>query len=859
MTQEEERTDEPERKRRLRKRLWTALAVVVVLLAVVLVPPMISIGHYKSQITRIVSQSVGRPVKLSSVELRLLPRPGFVLTDLTIAEDPAYGAEPVLHANTVTAAVRLLALWRGKVEISRISVDEASLNLVRTVDGRWNLEPIFRTATSGPDGKNAPLTLRSLPYLEATNSRLNIKSGLEKLPYSLMDADISFGESDPGVWRLRMRGQPVRTDLNMALADTGIVRLEATIHRAPALREMPIHMDVEWKEAQLGQLSRLVLGTDPGWRGDLTGQMQLDGTALAAQVKTRLKATGVHRAEFAPADPMDFDANCTFVYHYSARSLEKLACDSPLGEGHIRLAGELPAQGPGKLAVDVQRVPVSAGLDALRTLRSGIADDLTARGSVSGQLTYDPAAVIATAEIAPVGRKTAHKTAAKTLPGPSALQGSLLIDGFQMSGGGLSQPIQIGKIAFAPAAGESGEPGALAAEVSLPAGESTPLAISVYLGARRYQIGIRGQATLKRLREFAGVAGVDKAASLASLDGDAALLDLTAQGSWLPEANSELASTEPLGAAPQAAAFTDQLSGTVVLHNARWSTDDLANPVVISDATLHVGGGWLLWDPVDFLYGPVKGTATLRLAEHCSEGDPCVPQLDVHFDKLDTATLQAALLGARQPGTMLSTLLARFTHQSAPVWPRLDGTLKADTLALGPVTLQKATISFRVFPANAEFTSIDAGLLNGQLHASGSMESGDKPAYSFEGKFEKVAGPALCQMLKLHCSGGSVDGEGKLKVTGFSGEDLSASAEGTLHFDWKQGAISAAGATSVPKQLARFSRWTGEAEVSRGALTLKQNQVIQGSHTAQVDAAVTLADPPKIAFSAQKPTESAHR
>ena len=45
---------------------------------------------------------------MSGVELRLLPRPGFVITDLTVEEDPAYGAEPVLHANTVTAAIRLL-------------------------------------------------------------------------------------------------------------------------------------------------------------------------------------------------------------------------------------------------------------------------------------------------------------------------------------------------------------------------------------------------------------------------------------------------------------------------------------------------------------------------------------------------------------------------------------------------------------------------------------------------------------------------------------------------------------------------------------------------------------------------------
>ncbi|MGB7549537.1 MAG: AsmA family protein, partial [Terracidiphilus sp.] len=389
-------TEDAQRRRRKRKRLWLALAVVAAALAALLVPPMVSIGRYKSRITELVSVSLGRPVRLASVQMRLLPRPGFVLTDLTVEEDPAYGAEPVLHANTVTADIRLLSLWRGRLEISSISVDEASLNLVRTREGRWNLDPLFRTAAAhsegGPEGK-----VLALPYLEATNSRVNIKNGLEKLPFSLVDADLSFWQAKPGEWHVRLRGQPARTDVSLDLADTGLVQLEASLRRAPELRRMPLHLDMEWRDAQLGQLSRLIVGSDPGWRGDLRGEMHLDGTADAAQVKIRLRATGVHRAEFAPVDALDFDANCGFVYHYSRRNLEDLACDSPLGDGHIRVDGNLQGGAATQLSVELQRIPVQAGLDLLRTLRSGIDDRLAAEGTVSGKLTYDRAAVDAPA------------------------------------------------------------------------------------------------------------------------------------------------------------------------------------------------------------------------------------------------------------------------------------------------------------------------------------------------------------------------------------------------------------------------------------------------------------------------------
>ncbi len=325
-----------------RRRLKLALIAILLLLAIIFVPPFVNVSRYKSRITQVMSESLGRPVRLSSVELRLFPWPSFLLTDLSVAEDPAYGSEPVLHADTVRADLRLLSLWKGKFEIGSIHVDYASLNLVRATPGHWNLDPLFRTAAARP---GSPLHAAELPYLEATNSRINIKNGTEKLPFSLINTDLSFWQENPGDWRLRLRGQPARTDVALELGDTGVVRLEASVRRAPELHEMPVHLDLDWREAQLGALARLLTGADPGWRGDLTGEAHLDGTPDAARVTTRLRATGVHRAEFVPSAPLDFDANCGFVYHYSRRVLETLECNSPLGDGRLRLTGAIPGSG----------------------------------------------------------------------------------------------------------------------------------------------------------------------------------------------------------------------------------------------------------------------------------------------------------------------------------------------------------------------------------------------------------------------------------------------------------------------------------------------------------------------------------
>ena len=52
-------------KKKSHRRLWMAVAAVAFFLLVLVVPPLISVSHYKGQIVRLMAQSLGRPVRLS--------------------------------------------------------------------------------------------------------------------------------------------------------------------------------------------------------------------------------------------------------------------------------------------------------------------------------------------------------------------------------------------------------------------------------------------------------------------------------------------------------------------------------------------------------------------------------------------------------------------------------------------------------------------------------------------------------------------------------------------------------------------------------------------------------------------------
>jgi hypothetical protein len=867
-----------------RRRFVLALAVLALLLAVVFVPPFISVGRYKSRVARLISASLGRPVHLASAQLRLLPRPGFILNDLSVEEDPAFGSEPILHANTVTASIRLLSLWRG-LQIDSISVDEASLNLVRNREGHWNVESLFRSA-SHPNGNvegRSGSKQAALPYLEATDSRINVKNGTEKLPFSLIGADLSFWQEEPGEWRIRLRGQPARTDLSLELADTGIVRLEADLRRAPDLRQMPLHVEAEWREAQLGQLTRLLVGSDAGWRGNLTGELQLDGTPDAAHVKARLSASNVHRREFAPAEPMDFDANCSFLYHLSSRAFEGVQCDSPVGDGRIRLAGDLPGGGANpNFSLELEKFPVDFALNALRAVRSNFGEGLEASGTVAGKITYagkEETIPLPAPGILRVGRtkRAREPKAASEARGP--LSGSLTVQNLALNGAGLDRTIRVTRLVLEPSLAEPGQSAAgfpvVSATATIPAGATAPLTVTSRFALSGYQVSVRGTASIARLRELARIAGLQGNASLDAITGGPVTVEMSAEGPWLAP---ELPSTESdtTAAASDPAAGSDLLNGTLTFHNAMWKADYLANPVEISQATLHVDDAGARWDPIGFSYGTVKGTADVDLPYRCVSAQGCPPSFHVKFGTLDASALQAAVLGARKSDTLLSELIARLTPTSAPSWPKLEGTAQADSLVLGPVTLAHPTATLHIVQDGAEIAALDAGILGGTLQASGSVHAagsngnpGNTPAYSLTGEFQRLNPVSVGQLLGQRWTGSEISGTGKIDLSGYEAKDLASSATGILHFVWRHGSVAPtgrmdvlpadSGAEAIPQSLGRFDRWTADAEIAGGAITLQQNEVQRGARRASVAARLELSDPLQLEFGPRNEVQTARR
>ncbi|MBT9332122.1 AsmA family protein [Paracidobacterium acidisoli] len=829
-----------ERKPAKRGKLAVAGAVVLLLLLAVLLPPYININRYQRSIAGVISRSLGRPVHMSGVGLRLLPTPGIVISDFEVEEEPAFGAEPVLRASSVVASLRLSSLWRGRLEVSRISLDEASLNLVRNAKGLWNIGSVLDQASHL---SNAPTMQRRagssprFPYIEASNARINFREGLEKKPFSLMNAEFSMWLDTPDQWRLRLTAQPVRTDLDLHLSDTGELQIDGSLQRAADINAMPLHLDAEWSGAQLGQASRLLMARDTGWRGDLDLSATLTGDVNDLHVNSRVRIGNVHRQEFQPGSTVDVDARCTGDYQRTAHALHGLTCFWPVGNGHLLLTGDMHGEEnpDSSLRLEIDHLPASFAVDMIGLMRQRAGNAVTT-GTVSGDFEYSGG-------------------------DEESLTGQAVVNGASLRYAGLSEPMQLPAMHFiatpsgqqSPAGQQSHaragsrrrlqrtalkfEPAILLQSFSVAMGGQAPLNVSGRFTCTQFALQLSGQASLNRLLPLSSNFGLMQS-SLASISdqerGGAAAgiagLSLSVEAPWVVPVSDQ--------DHPELAITT---TGSVELKNIRIRTSFLPDPLQIPSATLTLEPGAVVWNNASAVFHgiPVHGSVSFQTSCAAAGTGPCPIGFSLETNTLDAAALQSALLGAGAHGELLDAILAHVGSQHH-MWPVLNGSVRVAALEIGDMALHNVAASVSIADTNVHIASLDAEAFGGTMHAVGSLNAGTpRPVWKLDVQLTGVHGAEASSLFHERWGAGTLNADVQFTALGFTEDNLTSSATGDFHFDWRNGTLPTAGTTALP--LPHFDHWTGEGTIGNSRLTLTRSQLSHGSRSATILGTVTFA------------------
>jgi hypothetical protein len=382
---------------RHKQRIVWVCVILAFLLLLALTPPLLNVSRLQRRIAASMSASLGRTVHLDSAKLHILPVPGFTLQNLVVSEDPGFGSEPVIRANTVEVTLRPSSLWRRHVEFSSIKFVDPSLNLVRNEQGAWNIQSLLMHAANVETAPTAQRKAGPEPRFP--------KVGEEKKPFSLTETEFALWLPSPQVWRVRLEGKPTRTDTN--ITDAGVIRLEGTLERAATMADVPVDIAVSWNDSPLGEASRLLSGDDAGWRGNLAVNTTLVGTLSRAKLTTKVHVTELRRSDFIPVLSMDLQMECAGTLDVATAKVLDPDCSvsTPTADG---------SKTPGRVAVladsadlsNLETVGLHAGmtgisnawlLDWARLFTPRIPPAERPGGTIAGTIALESAATGATA------------------------------------------------------------------------------------------------------------------------------------------------------------------------------------------------------------------------------------------------------------------------------------------------------------------------------------------------------------------------------------------------------------------------------------------------------------------------------
>ena len=786
---------------RNRRREWLLLLLSVAVLLAIVVPPLVNVGRYQHRIALAMSNSLGRPVRMRSVSLRLLPTPALVLSDVAIEEAPAFGAEPALRAPSLVATLRLASLWRGRLEISRVEISDASINLVRDRFGHWNIGSIVLQASHV---SNAPTAQRTagpaprFPYVQITDARINMKREAEKLPYTLEGVDLSFWLAEPDQWRLRLEGQPVRTDLVLGLSDTGTLHIDGTLHRATALGRMPVALHVDWDRVPLGQASRLLLARDSGWRGEAHLLADLVGDLDDLAFKTHLDLEELHREEWVPTEPFPVRSTCTGHYSRAGALLDSLHCEVPVRDGSLVLTGSVG--GSTALHLTAQQLPAAFLLNSARLLAHGqLPAELGAGGAFDGTLDLRS-------------------------PETPAISGSLLAPRLDIALSSGYPPLTLEEVTLGFSA-----PGVLSVSARpLALGGDRPLALDAQFTRSGYTLHAAGGAALTRLDQI----GYTLPAGLVT--SGRAELDLTRTGLW------ESPRAVPVAASAIAETGMPTTAGWLRLRNARFTAPQFAEQVLLPRLEANWLPSGVVWSAPDASYAGTAFSLTAELPASCAGNSPCPVHFRASAQRLDAVALRDALLHSPTPDTrtpaLLSNLLSRFSHAAASAWPPLTGELRAGTLTAGTLLLRNAVASISLDPSATHIEQLDAQTMGGLLHASATVTWGPDhtPHTHLEGTLTHANAAEVGTTLHENWGPGTLDLWAALDMAGGDRTALEDSAAGAVRAEWVHGALG------TGTSLAHFARWDATGTLAHRSVTLGSSDLTAASNATPVPVSGTL-------------------
>ena len=771
-----------------------SLALLLSGIAAWFIPSYISAGRYRRGLQASLERTLHRRVSFGRVSLQLLPRPGFVIENAVIHEDPDFGSEPFVRVDRIECDVRWQTLLGARLSFAHFRLQHPNINLVRNAGGGWNIARLLlastgdgltaRVSRNSPTAANlenggAPSSALGVsPDWEVEDGRVDFKLGENKKPLAVtgLSGQLSF-DSTRSHMRFHLSGFPVRTDL--ALPTPGAVELTGDWTPGGDLLG-PLNIVVRAREALVYDWAPLVTGRDTGMYGVVDAELRASGSVRKFNFEGRGRLTELHQWErIPPPDSMPWTITLSGQLDRDLGRVTLASTDASFADSHLHLSGAIDyfPKSPEldlSLALDRSRLEdLMAVAGRFWTLQGGFG----LRGRVDGNLAVQGPWNKLSFSGNVGAQNVVFSTRSATFP-VSDLSIQIADGGAQLA------PARI----------------TLATHVVLEAEGSLDLSSRTY----PYQVTLSCKAApLRNVLDFG------RALGMRTLQGWNALGDGTA--------SFRIAGSLSAPARPA-------LKGRAELRAARLVIPGFTEPINVPGASLQVNGTEII---VDHLLA-VLGTSVFsgRLEHHGGRLDPWF--FDLHTDRLDLGQGASWFVAIphRNPGPLVQRFpgLASFALQreaASNLFSSLNarGRFSVSRLTYRNLGVDRFQTDAEVLGRVIRFSHATFQSAGGQGRLNGRLDlSGRPPRLAADVSLSGVAVQSLAPNLPpaLRGARGSMNIHGHFDTAGLSREEMSQNLEGQVAIIAKS--LSLGGFDPLDA----FARLSGQGalEPVRGPVTL---------------------------------------
>ena len=390
-------TARPPRRAWSRWAKWFVCLLIFLWLADLGVSLLIRHTRLQRRLTARLGTVFGRSVEVGSYDFSLWGGPTLQAHAVTFGEDPRFGHEYFLRADSLTVRLRWQSFFRGHMELGAIALESPSLNLVRNSGGDWNVAEWLPKSGGGAPSSSLPGAAVRFGRIDVTSGRINFKRGDEKLPFALTNVKGYMEPDRSGRWTLNLEAVPTRAAV--LLQQAGTIRVSGHVGGTSS-RLRPAVLDLAWDDASLSDLLHLAHGYDFGVRGDLGlvvhAETQGDNWALQGRAELR----HLHRWDFAvrPDNPalnvnakmilyplasgLDITEATIQAPHSFARADAHFAWPSA-AEPQFAAQSVSAAASPAQFEITQSQLDLNDVLAWIRAFHSDVAPDVSLRGFAS--------------------------------------------------------------------------------------------------------------------------------------------------------------------------------------------------------------------------------------------------------------------------------------------------------------------------------------------------------------------------------------------------------------------------------------------------------------------------------------------